>query len=327
LKIIYTNEINSITATAALGDDYSIDSVSDDYPQHEYIAGDNSATITVSVESGTEGVFLSNWFADSLAVNMKNSVGTVLSTHTPDCTFDETLNWEGIHALQNPVFLVCPETTEIIEMVLTTSIDRKNDIADFVVSTSDAAASRGHFRDSGFTAIPYCTHPQLRIGTKVNDSQITVLSGDGTSAGNVQVNDVWSSAVTVSTLYMPVFAGIIRAGKVADFPNPNVGQFNWSGLDHSTVQKNLGGSYIQKAGGVSRLSNAAFSMTASEKDQINEIARNLRSRPFPIHPLYKEDTELDQVSFFARLTEFPQITPSNKLYNNFDVNLSLEEVI
>jgi len=318
MKIIYTNAITGISSSAShLSADYAIAKTENNYPKQPYIANATSATITVTCP-GAEAIFFS-YLAESVTVTFKDSGASTLSTETYSNTYtlsEQYLLNEKTH-WNDSVFVACPATTNTVEIALTNSTDVKGSLDGWVTGSS---GQLGRLQASS-TNIYLEEYPQIKLGTFVNSSQINRITGDGTGTTDLQLTTGGDSSFSVTSMTLPVVLNTIRAGKVLETYNPNVGMS--ISRDSLGIKQERDSGLVYRLGEIRRRFTGSVQVLESERATATKVFPGLRMQPVAAEILgYQTNTAV-----FGSFFEPASIAYSYQGSQLYDYNFEFIELI
>ena len=164
-------------------------------------------------------------------------------------------------------------------------------------------------------------------------SQITVVKGDATTLGDVEVTPPvgkLNKPMRFSSLRHGILVGIMRAGSSVQFPNPQVGVGN-KFKDYSVRKDLKTGSYYF----LNRESAKVFSgKITGNPDEINplaDFAQTQLAKPFAVLVMSGNSTTMQKLrlraAIYGYFTDLPSVTFSNKLNNLKDLSFNIKEVL
>ena len=317
MKLIYTNSITSVSSSAgALSNDYAIAKVQNNYPKQPYIANATSATVTVAC-SGAEAIFIS-YLAESVTVTFKTSGGSTISSESFSNSYDlsEAYLLNGKTHWNDSVFLDCPATTATVEIALSNSTNVRGNIDGW----DQSSGALGRLEDGG-AAIYFANYPQIRLGSFVNSYQINRLTGDGSGLSDVQLTSTVAD-VAVSSMTLPVVVNTIRAGKILETYNPNVGM----GVQQESlgIQQQRDSGLVYRLGEIRRIYSGTVQVLESERATASAIFSGLRMQPVGAQIL---SYQTEATAVFGSFLEPPALTYSTQGSQIYDVSFELTELI
>ena len=322
MKIIYTNSITGVSSSATqLSSDYAIAKVENNYPKQPYIADAATATVTVTC-AGAEAIFFS-YLAESVTVTFKDSGASTLSTenYTNSYTLTEQYLLNEKTHWNDSVFVACPATTNTVEIALTNSTDIKGTLDGWVTASNgnlgrlQASAANIYFED----------YPQIRLGAFVSDGvfteQINRITGDGTGSEDLQLTGNGGSNFTVSSMKLPLIVNTIRAGKVLETYNPNVGMS--ISRDSFGIKQERDSGLVYRLGEIRRRFSGSVQVLESERDTATKVFAGLRMQPVAAQILGYQTNTAVFGSFFEPAS-IAYSYPGSQLY---DYNFEFVELI
>lgn len=319
MKIITRNQINSISASAsAINNDYAISFALDEYTQHRYIANAATTTIALTIDAGTNALFLSHYFAESINVVFKQST-TTIDTQNISQTFDETdiVFAENQSSLMPAIWFDVPSNCDNIEITMTNSTNRKQTVNEWAAT---GANSTGRFRDVSANNCSYQNFPQLQIGSIIDSIyQITQRNGDGTGVDDVVLSPTANSPITISTILMPVYCGIIRCGTVETYPNFRVGASSTLN-DRSLKNETESGEYNYQNEQITESVAGSFQANQMQRELFMQTYKRIRAKPFAFKLFDFNASGSVQFGYFS---ENPSVTADSKLYNLHSISIRL----
>jgi hypothetical protein len=322
MKIIYTNLITAVSSSAShLSTDYAIAKVENNFPKQAYIANAATATITVTC-AGAEALFFS-YLAEAVTVTFKHSNGSTLSTATYSNTYtlSEQYLLNELTLWNDSVFVACPTDTNTVEIALTNSTDVKGTLNGWV-SASSGQLGRLQASSSNIYLEDY---PQIKLGTFVSDGvfteQINRITGDGTGTQDLQLSANGGANFTVSNMKLPLIVNTIRAGKVLETFNPNVGMS--ISRDSFGIRQERDSGLVYRLGEIRRRFSGSVQVLESERDTATKVFSGLRMQPVAAEILGYQTNTAVFGSFFEPAT-IAYSYPGSQLY---DYNLEFVELI
>ena len=319
MKLIKDNKITAITASAgAFGTDYGIANVQSNAPQHFYIADAATCTITVLC-AGAEGFFMSGLLADTCLVSIKDASAAVLKTVTVDCT-QSSMGESGKNqnVLIAPVWVDCPANTNSIELMLTSPVEHRGSIANFLATGS---GDTGRFVNADSSAVFYPDTPDLRVGGIVNTTlQIKRLDGSGSETEAARLSSAPSS-IPITSIKNPLRVGVIRAGSILELSNPQQG-ITEKITDFSRVQ-NAGRIQHQIPGEISRAWDAQLNVPKAEAQNFMDFYTAKRSRLCATE-IFSNFSDPDNKPAFVRVFNVSE-TPLSSTKDWSELRFTLEE--
>ena len=156
------------------------------------------------------------------------------------------------------------------------------------------------------------------------DIQIMSIRGDGTASGDIKINGSQATGA-VTALYLPVYAGILKAGFSLEFPNAQVG-LTAGNKDYSVKKELPTGSYYYLNREVSKEFSGSFTGTPQQTEKFISFAQTQMGSPFAC--LVLQDMGLNEkTALFAYFTETPSESFSNQVDTIREVNFSMREVL
>jgi len=217
MQIIESNLISSISSDEGNLDSFPIANISTDIPSQEYICDTTSCAITINIDSGMEGFFISGLMADSasMAVVISGASGTIAvsSTEYSDIKelalgqkirispefFNFEVDGSSITRATSPNALIAATIT----LTLTTSTDLKDTPAsantNAIYQWDHDASGYGRFEDSSGDAVDLNDFANVLVGsivTRGTDYQVSKIIGDGTAVNGVQLMDLSATSIT-----------------------------------------------------------------------------------------------------------------------------------
>jgi hypothetical protein len=226
MQIIESNLISSVSSSEGNLDSFPIANISTDIPSQEYICDATSCTITINIDSGMKGFFISGLMADSasMGVSISGASGTI-AVSTDDYSnikelaigqeirispeyFNFKVDGSSITRATSPNTL----TAATVTLSLTTSTDLKDTPAsantNAIYQWDHDSGGYGRFEDSSGNAVNLNDFANVLVGsivTRGSDYQVTKIIGDGTATNAVQLANL--SAITITS----PFSGTISA--------------------------------------------------------------------------------------------------------------------
>ena len=319
MKIITRSQITSISASsAAITSDYAVDSCTDEYTQHAYIANAATTTIALQISAGTNALMLSHYFAESINIIFKDSA-TTISTASSNQTFDstDTVFAENQTSLMPPIWFDVPNNCDNIEIVLTNSANRKQTLDNWAATGSN---SEGRFRDSNNNSVACLDAPQLRIGSIINSTyQILQRNGDGTAVDDIVLTPSANSAFSVTDVLMPVYVGILRCGTVETYPSFQVGA--QGGFDDSSLrQRTANGEYNFQNQNITNTISGSIKASQTQLEDFMTMYKRFRSKPVGVKLF---DFDANDSVMFAYFADVPVFAAESKLYNLHNISMRL----
>lgn len=226
MQIIQSDLVSSVSSSEGNLDSFPIANISTDIPSQEYICDATSCTITINIDSGMEGFFISGLMADSasMGVSITGASGTI-AVSTTDYSdlkelaigqkirispeyFNFQVDGSSITRATSPNTL----TAATVTLSLTTSSDLKDTPAsantNAIYQWDHDSGGFGRFEDSSGNAVNLNDFANVLVGsivTRGSDYQVSKIIGDGTATNAVELMDL--SAITITS----PFSGTISA--------------------------------------------------------------------------------------------------------------------
>jgi len=330
MQVIYQSLIDSISSDQnGLGTDYGIDAALNDVPKNPYISVDRDTKITINLKSrgsySGDVHFFMTYLAESATItffNGENKIQETNYTNTYDLTDPILLFSRSI--ISNSIFELVPTNTTKITIRLQNTTDVQGDITKIAMDTT----TKGKFLTSGDVVILHEDHPQIRLGSFVNDDndnekQINRITGDGSGSEDIQITPAYgdTGVKTISALYLPIHVNTIRLGKSFEIFNPKVG-LSVNREDFSVIQeRNSGLNY--RLGEIRRVYSGSVHILESERSRILSVMEGIRAKPVAVKILdYQSETIL-----FGSFLEIPQFSYSNAGSRLYDMSISFKELV
>ena len=217
MQIIESNLISSVSSSEGNLDSFPIANISTDIPSQEYICDATSCTITINIDSGMKGFFISGLMADSasMGISISGASGTI-TVSTDDYSdikelaigqeirispeyFNFEVDGSSITRATSPNTL----TAATVTLSLTTSTDLKNTPAsantNAIYQWDHDSVGFGRFEDSSGNAVNLNDFANVLVGsiiTRGSDYQVSKIIGDGTATNAVQLADLSATTIT-----------------------------------------------------------------------------------------------------------------------------------
>ena len=217
MQIIESNLISSVSSSEGNLDSFPIANISTDIPSQEYICDATSCTITINIDSGMKGFFISGLMADSasMGISISGASGTI-TVSTDDYSdikelaigqeirispeyFNFEVDGSSITRATSPNTL----TAATVTLSLTTSTDLKNTPAsantNAIYQWDHDSVGFGRFEDSSVNAVNLNDFANVLVGsiiTRGSDYQVSKIIGDGTATNAVQLADLSATTIT-----------------------------------------------------------------------------------------------------------------------------------
>jgi len=217
MQIIESNLISSVSSDEGNLESFPIANISTDIPSQEYICDATSCAITINIDSGMEGFFISGLMADSasMAVAISGASGTIAVSSTEYSDIKELALGQKIRI--SPEFFnfevagssitraTSPNTliAATITLTLTTSTDLKDTPAsantNAIYQWDHDSGGQGRLEDSTGAAVDLYDFGNVLVGsivTRGTDYQVSKIIGDGTAVNAVQLMDLSATSIT-----------------------------------------------------------------------------------------------------------------------------------
>jgi hypothetical protein len=217
MQIIESNLISSVSSSEGNLDSFPVANISSDIPSQEYICDATSCTITINIDSGMKGFFISGLMADSasMGVSISGASGTI-AVSTDDYSdlkelaigqkirispeyFNFQVDGSSITRATSPNTL----TAATVTLSLTTSTDLKDTPAsantNAIYQWDHDSGGHGRFEDSSGNAVNLDDFANVLVGSIVTrgvDYQVSKIIGDGTATNAVQLADLSATTIT-----------------------------------------------------------------------------------------------------------------------------------
>ena len=218
MQVIESNLISSVSSSEGNLDSFPIANISTDIPSQEYICDATSCTITINIDSGMEGFFISGLMADSASMNISISGASgTITVSTDDYSdlkelaigqkirispeyFNFQVDGSSITRATSPNTL----TAATVTLSLTTSTDLKDTPAsantNAIYQWDHDSGGHGRFEDSSGNAVNLDDFANVLVGSIVTtggtDYQVSKLIGDGTATNAVVLLDLSATTIT-----------------------------------------------------------------------------------------------------------------------------------
>ena len=217
MQIIESNLISSVSSSEGNLDSFPIANISTDIPSQEYICDSTSCAITINIDSGMEGFFISGLMADSasMAVVISGASGTIAvsSAEYSDIKelalgqkirispeyFNFEVDGSSITRATSPNTLIAAT----IILTLTTSTDLKDTPAsantNAIYQWDHDSSGYGRLEDSTGAAVDLNDFANVLVGSIITrgiDYQVSKIIGDGTAVNAVQLMDLSATSIT-----------------------------------------------------------------------------------------------------------------------------------
>jgi hypothetical protein len=217
MQIIQTDLVSSVSSSEGNLDSFPIANILTDIPSQEYICDATSCTITINIDSGMKGFFISGLMADSasMGVSISGASGTI-AVSTDDYSdikelsigqeirispeyFNFEVDGSSITRATSPNTL----TAATVTLSLTTSTDLKDSPAsantNAIYQWDHDSGGHGRFEDSSGNAVNLNDFANVLVGsivTRGTDYQVLKIIGDGTATNAVQLADLSATTIT-----------------------------------------------------------------------------------------------------------------------------------
>mgnify|MGYP003133389583 FL=1 len=217
MQIIESNLISSVSSSEGNLDSFPIANISTDIPSQEYICDATSCTITINIDSGMKGFFISGLMADSasMGISISGASGTI-AVSTDDYSdikelsigqeirispeyFNFEVDGSSITRATSPNTL----TAATVTLSLTTSTDLKDTPASAntkaIYQWDHDSGGFGRLEDSSGNAVNLYDFANVLVGsivTRGTDYQVSKIIGDGTATNAVQLADLSATSIT-----------------------------------------------------------------------------------------------------------------------------------
>lgn len=327
MQVIYQNLIDSISSNRnGLGEDYGVEVVLNDIPKNPYISINKDTTITINLKSrgsySGDVHFFMTYLAESATITFLESDESTISSTSYTNTYDLTdpILLFSRSIISNSIFELVPTDTTKITIRLQNTTDVQGDITKIAMGTT----TKGKFLTSGDASILHEDHPQIRLGSFVNnDKQINRITGDGSGSEDIQITPAYgdNGEKTIDALYLPIHVNTIRLGKSFEIYNPKVG-LSVNREDFSVLQeRNSGLNY--RLGEIRRVYSGSVHILESERSRILSVMEGIRAKPVAVKILdYQNETNL-----FGSFLEIPQFSYSNAGSRLYDMSISFKELV